>query len=176
MLDPGQEKRIGHILVTGIVFIPLGIVFFAVSSIGGLVAVARPGDNSSLYMMIGSLSLSVFGVGLVVFAIAKGAMRNRAMSNSTTVQVAQKCMALARFAVDSDNNMISETDADVVPGAKFYVRIALQNGTRAEFRTAFDVFLTVGEGQWGMAEFQGEWLGRWTPTVSPSATQENPYA
>lgn len=163
-------------IFVGISLVVLSLFVFMIGARSGLMAIGDRKASGSLYVMIASIVMAVGGVGLVLMGIASGGIRNRQMSRSTAVEVAQRCMALARFCTDSDGNMIMEDDADVVPGAKFYIRIAMENGARAEFKTRYETYMTVGEGQWGMAEFQGDWLGRWTPTTPPTQTKENPYA
>lgn len=163
-------------IFTGLVLIFVALLVFILGARAGLMAVADRRAMGSLYVMIGSIVMAVAGVAMIIFGIASGGLQNRKLSRSTKVEVAQRCMALARFCTDSDGNMILEDDADVVPGATFYVRIAMENGARAEFKTRYEVYMGVGEGQWGMAEFQGDWLGRWTPTTPPGQTRENPYA
>jgi len=176
MLDPGKEKRVATMIFVGVALAILSIFVFMAGARSGLMAVGNKKAMGPLYVMIGSITMAVVGVGLVVMGILSGSMQNRKLNRSTKVEVAQRCMALARFCTDSDGNMILEDDADVVPGAKFYIRMAMENGARAEFKTRYEVYMTVGEGQWGMAEFQGDWLGRWTPTTPPTQTKENPYA
>lgn len=73
---------------------------------------------------------------------------------------------LSKFAMDRRGNMTFPADYepdlhdDPEFGHRFHVQVALEDGTRLEFKTSAWVYFTIPEGSRGFAEVQGDWIGR----------------
>jgi len=112
----------------------------------------------------------------VIALMAKLALNDLLVSGKGKVAVLDGCQIAARFAI----NRIGETlfDADYVefddPKTKLFVRLNRPNLPSLEVRTNQHVWLACGEGMYGSAHVDGDWMGRFEQRVPPTP-QGNPY-
>lgn len=85
---------------------------------------------------------------------------------------------IARYAYDRKHNLLTELwQIESADRPRTYVRLLHQRDGMIEYECPLEVYLAAGEGMWGTAEFQGKWLGKFTPRVgAPPAHNTDPYA
>lgn len=156
MIDPSKESRLSNGVLAGLGGMAFGIIAFGLSVfIGGASMLA--------------LAIVVFVLGLVVLAVTVFAGLGSVKKDRSSVQtvVHNDTRVVARFAINHIGEMIFDIDPQDIPDLKFYVRLQFRDGRQGEFSTRWEVFGAAGEGMWGAAAIQGDWLGGFTPTPKP---------
>lgn len=118
-----------------------------------------------------------FFIGVVVaaYTLFSGLRTESQGGKVTTVTEIPGARITARYAI----NMIGETifsEQDILfddPKTKLYVRLQLPNAHSTEVKCPAEVWLACGEGMYGTALLQGDWLGGFRPTVGTG--QGDPY-
>ena len=71
--------------------------------------------------------------------------------------------------MDELNQMLFQ-DLEGRDNLRYFVRLWFPNGTQNEYRCGPDVFGQCGEGMWGSATVQGDWLGGFVPKAPPPSS------
>jgi hypothetical protein len=117
--------------------------------------------------------LMIFGVAvglLMMFAGIGYGLWTMSRQQKGTRRVVPNFRVLARYCYDRNQNLITaEWEVEAAEKPRFYVRGVMENGVVGEFETSIEVYFNAGEGMYGEAELQGQWLGRFVPYVGAPA-------
>lgn len=149
----------GAMVIVGVLLLMMGL------GAGGLQMVRQGGvgNTSAMIALLGCVGL-LGGLALGVFTIftgtAMGGLENRGVR-----KVDPNVKVIARYATNAqgETSVLDWEFED--PKTRFYARLQLGDGTRAEFQCAREVFDQCGEGMRGEAQFQGRWLGSFRPYI-----------
>ena len=141
-----------------ILFLPAGLASFAASKGTNFVSV--------IFMIFGP---AVFLVGLILTVVGLGAGFKAAQADSGPKQY-PRVQVRSRFAVNSIGEMIFSNFEYDAPGGELFVQILLPTGDIQEVRTAWAIFNLCGEGMWGAAVVEGDWLSSFRPIIGRSTT------
>lgn len=155
MLNPDKQSRIGSLITWGIVLAVLGAVFAFFVALG-----------VGLFLSFCGLMMSIFGL-LLGLRAASGTSPN------PTLESEPDCQIIARFCLNPQGDMMFDTDPDTSQELRYFVQVAFPGGRRGEFRCPPEVYFHCGEGLRGSAEFQEDWLGRFSP-FPPGSKPEAP--
>jgi len=104
------------------------------------------------------------GIALLTFTILSGAAVG-ATEKRGVRKVDPRTRVLAKYATNAQGETLTLEWDFPDPKTKFYVRLELGDGNRAEFQCVQEVFHQCGEGMRGEAHFQGRWLGMFKPYI-----------
>lgn len=152
MIDPTRESRIATGMLGGIIAAVVGVV---------LVLVGVMGRNGLL--MSSGILLAVGGIVSMAVSVGAGLNRVRGDQKTRAVTEARNCRVVARFALNHLGEMLFDIEPQDIDDLKYFVRLQFADGRQGEFKTTWEVFSAAGEGMYGDAAFQGDWLGRFTP-------------
>lgn len=159
MIDPTRESRIATGMLGGIIAAVGGVVLVLVGVMGG----------NGMLLTVGIL-VAVGGVASMAISVGAGLNRVRGDQNSRTVTEARGCRVVARFGMNELGEMLFDIEPQDIDDLKYFVRLQFADGRQGEFKTSWEVFAAAGEGMFGDASFQGDWLGRFTPQLKPQQT------
>jgi len=172
MLNPGKESRIGCLILSGIPIFLVGLAATLMLAGGGALRYlhTKGSDKSGLLFFGVGIVVALGGIGMTLAGIVLGLRAAKRPAHSLPVESAEDCRIIARFSMNRQGEMLFDLDPDSTQELRHFVQVLLADGRRAEFKCAPEVFFTCGEGMKGLVEFQGDWLGRFTPAprVAPN--------
>jgi hypothetical protein len=168
-----KERIVGWLLVGGLVLTVISGGLCWLFSVAGIYRgtytrtpvtnqITDPGTINlvplTILGFVVGLAMMFAGVGYGAWSMAKSRKGPR--------RVVPNFKVLARYCYDSGQNLITaDYDVDVAENPRYYVRGVLENGVVGEFETSPQVYYNAGEGMYGEAELQGQWLGRFMPYI-----------
>ena len=154
-----NQKLITFFLISGALLIVLGLVGFV------MVFAVIPLAALCALMVLG-------GIGLIGASIFYGISFEKSSQKGPEV-TEPNCRVMARYGVNSRNEIISSDWATEADDFKPYVRLHSPRKGAMEFQCAFPVWDQCGEGMMGDATIQGRWLSSFKPYVGgvPSPPQ-----
>jgi hypothetical protein len=162
-----RDEKLGKLIVLGMVMsgiaIPYTMIMY-VFAMGGMIL----GGGGPIVVMaaLGPIAFIV-GLGMIAYALFSGFQTNKRATTASARTIAST-RVVARFALNPIGEMIfSEVPTDD-PDWKLYVRLQVPDGHSEELRCAGPVFDVCGEGLYGTAVVQGDWLGGFSPTPRPA--------
>ncbi|MBS1716581.1 MAG: hypothetical protein JSS72_02470 [Armatimonadetes bacterium] len=169
-MDQRQEQRraglIAFLVLGGIVLI--GFSYLLGLTFGWVTILSIPTHGTKSNGALAQMGLSALGFlvgfGMIVAGIALGFAIHitRFFGFRRTVT---HCKIIARYVLNSEHQHASEDDVAVGQSVRYYVKLAAPYRGPMEFECVPDVFFSCGEGMVGEAQFQGRWLGRFTPYI-----------
>ncbi len=172
-IGSGKERLVGWLLVGGLVLMVVcGILtwMFSVAGVYRGTYTRTPITNQitdagtlnlvplTIAGMVIGLLMMLAGLGYAFFSMAK--------QNKGERRVVEHFQILSRYCYDKNQNLLTaEWDIEVAEKPKFYIRGRTPEGLVGEFETTVEVYFMSGEGMYGEAELQGQWLGRFVPYI-----------
>lgn len=145
------------------------IVFFLIGGIAlmvlGIIGLAMFFNPSFILLALLCILMILGGAGLVGASIFYGIALEKA-SKSGPELVEPNCRVMARYGVNSRNEIMSSDWAVDSEDFKPYVRLHSPTRGAIEFQCAFPVWDQCGEGMIGEAVIQGRWLSSFKPYMS----------
>jgi len=157
-----NQKLITFFLIGGIALVLLGIV--------GMALFFNP---AFILLAILCVLMVLGGIGLIGASIFYGIALEKGTQSGPEV-VEPNCRVMARYGVNSRNEMVSSDWATESDDFKPYVRLHSPRKGAMEFQCAFQVWDQCGEGMIGEAILQGRWLSSFKPYVAGVAGPQNP--
>jgi len=158
------------IIVSGAMIV-LGILLLMLGMGAGTMQLMRStavGGASAVTAVLGAIGL-LGGIALLTFTMISGAAVG-ATEIKGPRQVDPNTRVIARYAVNRQGETLTLEDDFPDPKTKFYVRLQLGDGNRAEFQCVKEVYDQCGEGMRGESHFQGRWLGMFRPYIGTPPT------
>lgn len=121
--------------------------------------------SGAIFVLVLGPVLFLAGMGLVAYAVFSGLSFTNTLRTKSAPTPLDGVRIQARYAMNTIGEMLfNEQDWDL-PGTRFYVRILYPNGRSSELECAYPVFCQCGEGMWGTAIIQGDWVSQFTPSI-----------
>ncbi len=147
----------------------LSVFVFMAMFLVGLTSAASPynGERTILNLSILPIIGFVGGLLMIGYSLFKMWWVPRMQASSANIAEQPGAYVVTKFAINSGNIMEFPFEPDQSQEYKYYVRLQLSNGRRAELRTSEATYFSLGEGMSGTAKIQGDWLGQFTAQQSP---------
>lgn len=161
-----SESAIATLIIVSIVMIVCGVFGMMLGFGSGSMQMLRPSGVTLPSVGMALLGAIAFFGGLIMLTFTM--ISAVAMSSSEkrgARRVDGRAKVIARFATNKQGDTLVLEDDLNDPNTRFYARIMLTDGTRAEFQCAREVYDQCGEGMTGEAHFQGRWLGAFRPYI-----------
>lgn len=173
-LGAAKEKGIGWLMAGGLVVTVVSVSLLGLSILLAVFkpqyenhfpAIARLLDYfpATLIGVALGVLMMVVGLGYGLFALANqfGGIR----------QTHEQFRVLSRYCLDKNFNLLTaDHDIEFAEKPRFYIRGMLYNGDVGEFETTIEVFYNAGEGMYGVATIQGNWIGSFVPYIGTPST------
>lgn len=174
MTDESRQKAVGCLVLGGAGLFAFGVLLtvMLLGSASLTMAKSQGKDPSMLILSgIGPLVL-LLGLFTAIGGLVWGFSINRKESNAPPVRYPGS-RVLARYALmpGTDEMMFSNFHPDD-EGIRFFAQLRLPDGRTPELQCAYPVFECMGEGMWGDATVQGNWIGAFAPTRPPPSDPE----
>ncbi|MEA2551988.1 MAG: hypothetical protein QOJ65_164 [Fimbriimonadaceae bacterium] len=160
------ESAFASMIITSCALIVVGILGMMLGMGGGSMQLIRQHGVSgiSAWMAVAGAVLLFGGLGLLTFTMVSAAAIGTSEKRGIR-KVEPRAKVLARYATNRQGET-AVLDWDLVdPDLRFYVRMELSDGNKAEFQCVREVFDQCGEGMRGEAQYQGRWLGAFRPYI-----------
>ncbi len=147
----------------------LSVFAFLAMLLVGLTSAASPFHGDRTILNIASLPVIGIVAGLLMIGYSLFQMWVVPRLQASTVTIAEQpgVYVITKFAINLSDIMEFPFEPDPSQEYKYYVRLQLANGRRAELRTSEATYFSLGEGMTGTAKIQGDWLGQFTAQQSP---------
>lgn len=161
--------------MAGLAMIVIGLVLTLMFVGGGAARTANTKGEEPYLLLMGfsALAISVMGICLVGWGVFGGLIRVRRQSKPGQPTTVARGQIVARYAYDAQGRMSFDVPPDDAWEHKFYVKIAFEDARRGEFRAPWPVYCMCGEGLLGTVEFQGDWIGKFTPDVAAAPPRQD---
>lgn len=161
-----SESAFATIIIVAVFMVLGGLLGLVVGLGSGSMQVMRPNGVAYPSVVFAALGAILFfsGLGLLTFTVISAAAYSRTDKTGRR-QVDTRAKVIARYATNREGESLMFDDDMDDPGTRFYARLMLTDGTRAEFQCAREVYSQCGEGMTGEAHFQGRWLGAFRPYI-----------
>lgn len=165
-----SESTFAAIIIVAIVMVLSGLFGLVLGMGSGSLQMMRPAGVSYPSVVVAVLGAILFfgGLALLVFTMISAFAVSRADKTGPR-RVDQRAKVIARYALNKRGDTVVSDDEMDEPEIRFFARIILTDGTRAEFQCVREVFFECGEGMTGEAHFQGRWLGAFRPYIGVQA-------
>jgi len=171
MTDEGRQKAVGCLVLAGAVMVVVGGLLTIMLFGGASLRMEQShGQDPSMLVLTGIGPLVIIlGFILAISGIVWGFAINRLAMKSPPI-LYPNSLVLARYAMmpGTDEMMFSDFHPED-EGIRFFAQLRLPDGRTPELQCPYVVFEQLGEGMWGEATVQGDWIGAFRPTVRPSA-------
>lgn len=174
-MDAFKEKTVGCLLVAGAVVTVLSLFLTWLFSVGGVfrgVATRDPvtdkiSDVGTMNLAPVALTFSGIGILMMLGAVGYGLWFNSAALRGPR-KVAPNARILSRYGYNRQGYMLNaDWEFEAAEDPRYYVRMQIGPSQVSEYQCTEQVFFQCGEGMYGEAELQGNWLGRFTPYIGP---------
>lgn len=161
-----SEGAFATMIIVSVAMIVGGVFALMIGVGGGSLQMIRAQGVSGMAAWTAILGAIGFfgGIALLLFTMVSGAAIGKT-ENRGVRKVDQRAKVLARYVVDKAGETVVLESDFVDAGFRYYARLLLSDGTRAEFQCVREVFFQCGEGMTGEAHFQGRWLGNFRPYI-----------
>jgi len=178
-----KERIVGWLLVCGLIVTIISGILLWVCSVAGVYRgtyTRTPITNQITDAgAMNFVPLTILGivVGLLMMFTGLGyGFWTMSKSRQGPRRVIPNFRVVARYCYDKNQNLLtSEWDIEVAERPRFYVRGVMENGLVGEFETSVEVYFNSGEGMYGEAELQGQWLGRFVPYIGVAPSESGEY-
>lgn len=163
-MSAGEEKNVANMITAAIVCAASGaLLAFFVMPIG--LRIMGESGTLSFGLILFLIPPLLFLTGIVLAAIGLAMGFNAGKASSKTERF-QHVQVRSRFAVNEIGEMIFSNFEHDAPGGELYVQIMFPDGVVRELRTAWGVFNACGEGLWGAAVVEKDWLVTFVPEIA----------
>jgi hypothetical protein len=166
-----KQEWMSRLLLIG--FLLLGLGGFLTVALGLMGTAQFLGRGESPLMLAFGIALAVTALGALLVGIVTGyglwQHRNRFRA---PMQTFPYVYVVARYAIDIHTGETVPYWYDYAPeNLRYYVRLDHGRGVQEEYECALETFEQVGEGMWGEAICQGQWLCAFRPHLGGAQSE-----
>lgn len=169
MDDAGRQKAVGCLVLGGALAFVGGILLTVMLFGSAALSMARSQGTEISMLVLTGIGPGVMIIGLLSCGagLTWGFIVNRQATQRPPMRYPYS-RVMARYAMmpGTDEMMFSEFHPED-EGIRFFVQVRLPDGRTPELQCPFAVFEQMGEGMWGEATVQGDWIGAFRPSPSP---------
>lgn len=163
-----MQEWMSLLILVGFLLLGLGGFLAVALGLMGGAQLAGTGESPLMLAFGGALGMAALGALLIGVASGYGLWLHRNRFRAP-MQVFPQVYVVARYAVDIHTGELVPYWYDYAPeNLRYYVRLDHGRGVQEEYECALETFQQVGEGMWGEATCQGQWLCAFRPHTGVS--------
>lgn len=168
-----SESVYATLIIVSVTMIIVGVFSLMMGLGSGMAQVMRGqvGHGSSVTVAALGALLLLGGIGILAFTMISGATMG-VLEKRGMRKVDPQTRVIARYATNSQGETLTLEYDFPDPKTRFYVRLQLGDGSKAEFQCVKEVYDQCGEGMRGESHFQGRWLGMFRPYIGMPQIQQ----
>lgn len=184
-LNALKEGTVGFALIAGIIVCVVSLIAIWIFSAAGVFRgtytrepiTNKITDAGTLNLVPITFAIFFIGCMMVLGSLGYGLWKTRNEKVGPR-ETEDHVKVIARYAYDRQHNLLTEMwQIESVDRPRMYVRLQHQKHGLIEYECSMEVYMQAGEGMWGQAEYQGQWLGKFTPYVGDaSGPPDDPYS
>jgi hypothetical protein len=156
----GKQKIISALLMVGAGLFLLGFLGTVTLCMSGPLVLFGLEDESLVALRLGPLLIGL-GTLIVLGTLLFGLWLNQ-HRHEGPMKVYPGARVVAKFVINRDGDPVI-SDYDLYEGLRYFVQLDIGQRKVVEFECAPETFWGVGDGLWGEAHCQGNWLGQFKP-------------